>query len=577
MLDFFNQFHEAFKRITRRSRARFERREWHAVQRDSVERLDLYRTVVDACVQGLKQQTRHELVGPHLWPQVKGTFSRLIARERDGELAETFFNSVSRRLINSIGVEPSVQFVDTEVDAPSFEPTPEIFTTYPASSHTAIVLRQILADLGFEVGYEDLDRDAHEAAAAIDEQLRGMGIDRYEAIDVVRPLFYRNKGCYLVGRVRRGSALVPLVLPLLHGDDGIFVDAVLLEPGEVSIVFSFTRSYFFVDTDRPSDLIAFLRSIMPVKPLNELYNSLGFNKHGKTLLYRDLTRHLMASDDRFVIARGERGMVMLVFTLPSFDVVFKIIRDTFDYPKTTTRDQVKQQYRLVFTHDRAGRLVDAQEFQGLTFKLDRFTPELVEELRNEASFSTQVVGDEVVINHMYTERRLVPLNVYLGEAPHEAAMDAVVDYGNAIKDLISANIFPGDLLLKNFGVTRQGRVVFYDYDELCLITDCNFRAIPPAQSVQDELWSTPWYSVAENDIFPEELRYFLGLSGELREVYERHHADLFEVTYWQGVQQRLREGWIADIYPYKDGRRLRNHANSNPHATLAVPRQENTR
>lgn len=551
ILGLYHQFRDGFEFITRRSAHRFARREWAEFHADAVERLDLYRTVVDAGVVGLSRA-----LGPYgadraLYPQVKAAFARCVEDVPDREQAETFFNSLTRRLHASSGIDPSIQFIDPWPFAPQPIVDPHTYHTWPASLGTADIVRRLLVEAPLLAGFTDLEGDVAAAAAAIDAQVGG-----FEAVDVLRPLFYRNKGCYLVGRLRCDGKTVPLVLPLLHDEGGVRVDAVITEPAEVSIVFSFTRSYFFCDTDRPGAIVAFLHDIMPRKPLNELYISLGYNKHGKTLLYRDLTRHLQQSDDLFVEARGERGMVMLVFTLPSFHVVLKVIRDVFAAPKTTTRELVKRQYHLVFTHDRAGRLVDAQEFRGLALPSRRFSPDLLAQLRRDASYSVTVTDDEVVFHHVYTERRLTPLDVYLREATPEAAAEAVIEYGNAIRDLIGANIFPGDILLKNFGVTPHGRVVFYDYDELCLLTDCQFRDLPQPQSVQDELWGEPWYSVAENDVFPEEFRWFIGLSGRLRDIYEARHADLYEASYWRHVQQRIREGDVADIFPYKTARRL---------------------
>ncbi len=304
------------------------------------------------------------------------------------------------------------------------------------------------------------------------------------------------------------------------------VDTVLLSEAEASVVFSFTRSYFHVDVDIPGDLVGFLKSILPLKPVAELYIAIGYNKHGKTERYRALYRHLGNSNDKFEIARGAKGMVMTVFTLPSYDVVFKIIKDRFAYPKTSTRAQVMERYKLVFKHDRVGRMVDAQEFEYLTFSRDRFSEELLAELQTVAAETVTVTGDEVVIKHLYTERRLYPLDLYIKEMSFEKAREAVIDYGNAIVDLATANIFPGDLFIKNFGVTRHGRVVFYDYDELCLLTDCNFRKMPEASSYEDEVADQPWFSVAENDIFPEEFRKFLWFPGPLRKVMEEHHRRL---------------------------------------------------
>jgi len=361
-----------------------------------------------------------------------------------------------------------------------------------------------------------------------------------------------------VGRFFCGSDQFPLVLALLNTPRGIVVDAVLLNEDEVSILFSFTRSYFHVDVQGPSGLVSFLKSIMPRKRVAELYISIGFNKHGKSELYCDLLQHLTHSSEKFEIAEGERGMVMEVFTMPGYDVVFKVIKDHFSSAKKTTRGTVMDKYYLVFKHDRAGRLVDAQEFEHLQFSRERFSDELLDQLKQVAAKSVAVDGDHVVVKHAYVERRVTPLNVYLRDADEISARRAIVDYGNAIKDLAATNIFPGDMLLKNFGVTRHGRVVFYDYDELCLLTSCNFRPLPRARRYEEELADEPWFNVEEDDIFPEEFIYFLGLKGDLRDLFVDHHHDLFEVDFWHGIQNRINAGRIIDIFPYEQSNRLRN-------------------
>jgi len=334
------------------------------------------------------------------------------------------------------------------------------------------------------------------------------------------------------------------------------VDAVLLTENEASIVFSFTRSSFHVDVEAPHDVIRFLKSIMPVKRVAELYIALGYNKHGKAELYRDLVHHLQRSTDKFAIAPGDRGMVMLVFTMPSYDVVFKVIRDTFAYPKTTTRRQVMDRYQLVFKHDRAGRLVDAQEFEYLAFPRDRFSDDLLTELADGAASSVIIEDNRVIVKHLYTERRVTPLNLHLWHVDEAAARDVVLDYGQAIKDLAATNIFPGDLLLKNFGVTRHGRVIFYDYDELCLLTDCNFREMPPARDLDEELASEPWFYVGPNDIFPEEFLTFIGLQGGMRDVFLQAHRDLLGPGFWTKMQAWHKAGEVVDIFPYRPSRRL---------------------
>ena len=334
------------------------------------------------------------------------------------------------------------------------------------------------------------------------------------------------------------------------------VDAALTTEDEVSIVFSFTHSYFHVDADRPHDVIQFLKSIMPLKRVAELYIALGYNKHGKTELYRDLLRHLERSTDKFKIAPGDRGMVMVVFTLPSYDVVFKVIRDKIPFPKTTTRADVLKKYQLVFDHDRAGRLADAQEFEHLAFDRNRFSDALLAELMDTASDSVAVRDSQVLIRHLYTQRRMTPLNLYLRDATEATALDAAREYGQAIKDLAATNIFPGDLLLKNFGVTRHGRVAFYDYDELCLLTDCNFRDMPRARDLEEELAAEPWFYVGDEDLFPEEFLTFMGLQGTVREVFLEAHRDLLSPDFWRRMQERHAAGEVLDIFPYRQGRRL---------------------
>jgi isocitrate dehydrogenase kinase/phosphatase len=361
---------------------------------------------------------------------------------------------------------------------------------------------------------------------------------------------------------------------LLHAEKGITLAAVLMGVEDIAILFSFTRSYFRVDTERPYERVRFLKELMPRKPLAELYTAIGHHKHGKTEFYRDFLRHLDASEDQFEEAEGDRGMVMVVFTLLSYDVVFKLIKDRFDYPKNSSRSEVMRKYRLVLEHDRAGRLVETYEFEHLRIPRDRFRPELLEELQRCAADSVSIEDDYLLFKHLYVERRVRPLNLYLAETDEPAARAAVIDYGQAIKDLAATNIFPGDLLPKNFGVMRHGRVVFYDYDELCWVTDCDFRELPAPISYKEEIAAEPWFSVYENDIFPEEFPRFLGFRPDLLETLVDYHADLFQAVAWRRLQTALRAGNITDIFSYGADKRLRSspaHNTVSPVATDVRP------
>jgi len=249
-------------------------------------------------------------------------------------------------------------------------------------------------------------------------------------------------------------------------------------------------------------------------------------------------------------------MVMLVFTLPGYEYVFKVIRDRFAYPKRNTRRDVIDRYHMVFVHDRVGRLVEAQEFEDLEFRADRFREEVLQELVSHAATTVQARDRTVTLRHVYIERKVTPLNLYLREADEQDALDVVRDYGDAVKELAAANIFPGDLLEKNFGVTRHGRVVFYDYDELCLMTECTFRSIPAPREPEDDLAAEPWFPVGENDIFPEEFARFLSMSRRLQEEFTRRHPELFDPGFWSDIQARLRAGEIMDVFPYPREKRL---------------------
>jgi isocitrate dehydrogenase kinase/phosphatase len=554
----FLAYRAEFNAVTRRAKARFEQRDWHGMQDDALERLELYKKIVDGVVAETQDALGAAVKQEAIWLQMKACYSRCIAGYGDFEIAETFFNSITRRIFATVGVDPGREYVDSDFNAPPARSPLPVYDMHTAASATRDWLWSIVQQYGFAAKFEQIDRDVALAAQEIDRQLQAVRFPPIETVETLQAIFYRNTGAYIVGRLRSGVRVKPLLLALRHPPEGIVIDAVLMDENDVSIVFSYTRSYFHVEVENPHETIEFLKSILPLKRVAELYISIGYNKHGKTELYRDLLNHLANSTDQFEIARGDKGMVMLVFDLPSYDVVFKIIKDQFAYPKSATRQEVMEKYALVFKHDKAGRLIDAQEYEHLEFERSRFSPELLAELMKTAANSVTVNGECIAIKHLYTERRMTPLNLYVREAPEAAAREAITDYGQAVKDLAATNIFPGDMLLKNFGVTRHGRVVFYDYDELCLLTDCNFRELPESNDVDEEMSADPWFYVGPNDIFPEEFIRFFGLPPQLREAFLQVHGDLLGVQFWTRMQERHRAGEVVDIFSYKQSKRLKH-------------------
>ncbi|MEA2601100.1 MAG: isocitrate dehydrogenase kinase/phosphatase [Acidobacteriota bacterium] len=543
---------------TRRVRRLFEARDWQGIHQATLERLELPVRSTQETVAVLSGQLGESIAGPETWAALKAEYTRRILGRDDFEIAQSFFNSLTRRIFPHAGVDPAIDYVADELPPPFYGWEMANARMYAVRRIDAAVVRRILEDAGFRVPFRDLAGDAALAAERFQEGVvAAFGSPAIEAVDVLRPVFFRNKGAYVVGRARLGQRVLPMLLAIVHDAGGLAVDAALCTEDEASIVFSFARWYFHVDVASPREVIGFLKSILPRKRIAELYISLGYKNHGKTEFYRDLMAHIGSTDEQFVDARGQPGLVMEVFNLPSYEWVFKIIKDAFPAQKNTTRERVMEKYRQVQLHDRVGRLVGFQEFEHLRIPRARFAPELLEKLLKVAGRTLSAEGDWVTIRHCYVERKVVPLDLFLREMDEERAEAAVLDWGRCLKELAAANVFPGDVLLKNFGVTRHGRVLSYDYDELSALTDVVFREIPPSRDDQEEMASEPWYTVGENDVFPEEMRTFLGLQGRLRDAFLREHGDLFGVELWQDFQERHRRGEVPSFFPYPHVRRLR--------------------
>src|SRR5882757_4446236 len=527
----FRSYNEEFGRITRRAALNFLAEDWRSAQLDAVARIELYEQRVTRCVAALADELQHRRTDVALWSEIKRAYEMLVARRPDSDFYRTFFNSVSRELFGTVGVNPEVEFCATNVGRASGAVPLRV---YRVGGSLPAAVREIIADLPFGAAIEDQDASVHRISAEIGRYFEsGRHSGAPESIELIDPVFYRGRHALAVGRLIGDSSITPLVIAFTNSAQGVQVDAVMLSRADVGSLFGYARSYFHVDLPVVSAAITLLRSFMPRKPIDELYTVLGRAKQGKTERYFALQRHLDKSIDSFVHAPGERGLVMLVFTLPSHDLVFKVIRDRFAPPKTTTRTEVIERYQFVFRHDRAGRLVDAQEFKRLRLPRSRFMPALAEELLQKASESCRIEGDDLIVEHCYIERRLRPLNLFLREADPAAAESAIIDYGNALRDLTASNVFPGDLLLKNFGVTSHGRVIFYDYDELCLVSDCVFRDLPRARNEEEESSAEPWFHCGPRDVFPEQWLPFLSIPSALSEVFIREHECLLTAAWWR--------------------------------------------
>lgn len=553
ILEGFDDYREHFRQITDGARERFEKAQWQLGQAASAARINLYEEKVSEVTERLRAAfDEATLLDIDVWPLVKSAYIGLIDLRFDDELSETWYNSIFCGLFSHDLISDGCMFIHTT--RPSLRRARAAQTRiYTPAGKITDMLAQIFADYRFSEPYADLPADLRRLEAQLRENLPDWVCKDLELkVELFSSVLYRNKGAYLVGRIYTHEEQWPLVIPLLHREGrGIQIDALITDEADVSIIFSFTRSYFMVDVPVPAEFIGFLKRILPGKHIAELYTSIGFYKHGKSEFYRALINHLATTDDQFIMAPGVRGMVMSVFTLPGFNTVFKIIKDRFSPSKNVNRATVIEKYRLVKSVDRVGRMADTQEFADFRFPLSKFEPECLAELLDVAAGTVEVEGDTVLIRHCWTERRMTPLNLYLDNANDAQVREALEDYGLAIKQLAAANIFPGDMLLKNFGVTRHGRVVFYDYDEICFLTEANFRHIPAPRTPEDEMASEPWYSIGPLDVFPEEFPPFLFADAGQRKLFNELHGELYNADYWKSLQDAIRAGKVIDVFPYR--------------------------
>ncbi len=562
LIEGFNRHYRLFRETSAAAKRRFEEADWHGQQRAQRERIEFYDQRVNEAVDRLRSEFAIDALSMDTWQQAKLHYIGLLVDHHQPELAETFFNSVTAKLLHRsyfrndfIFVRPAVSTEYIENDEPASLPTYRAY--YPTKDTLRETWARIVNNFRLQRDFEDLERDVENVVQAMLAELGGFKQRTNFQIQVLASLFYRNKGAYLVGKIINGFTETPVALPILHGPSGkLVIDAALFGEDDLLMIFSYARAYFMVDMEIPSAYVQFLRGLMPRKPRAELYNAIGLQKHGKNLFYRDFLAHLRHSSDKLRIAPGIKGMVMLVFDLPSFPYVFKVIKDFYPPQKDTTREQIKGKYLLVKQHDRVGRMADTLEYSNVAFPRHRFEEELVQELKHFCPSLLEEDGDVLVVKHLYIERRMIPLNIHLQEAGPESLEHAVVEYGNAIKDLVAANIFPGDMLWKNFGVTRHGKVVFYDYDEIEYLTDCNFRRVPAPRNEEDEMSGEIWYTVNKGDVFPETFGPFLLGNTQVREIFMAHHADLLDAAFWQGHKERILAGHVHDVFPYEPGKRF---------------------
>lgn len=560
--DYWEGLINEFLFLTQKGKPYFEQRKFKELFGFAQQRYNLYGIIARKAEKDIQELLGDEVADINIWIKIKSNYKELTKNRYDRPNTETFYNSVTRRIFNkvNIGFNERFEFFNTE-DFHFVEFTePKVYQTIKVDMLTPKVLKDILLSLDFNAEWENIDRDAKllfdDLAPTIIFQKNNLFL---EEIELLNTIFYRNRGAFVVGKFRYKRWVMPFAIPILNEECGLFADAVISNASELSIIFSFTRASFMAYTHKPVELIDYLKTMLPHKPLSELYDAIGYFRNGKTLMYRDLMSYIRNHDDQFIIAPGIKGMVMCVFTLKNYPFVFKIIKDKFDNPKNVTREQVIKKYQEVELNDRVGRMAYAHQFEHLRFPRHLFSEELIEEFKLVATKSVVISDDYVIILHCYMERKMEPLNLYLDKASVVDTCSAMLDYGNCIKELAKANIFPGDLLLKNFGVTRHGRVIFYDYDEISQVTECRFRKLPEVIEGEEMYGHESAFSVEQHDIFPEEFKNFMVPDGPIGDLFMQEHADLFQPKFWRQIQKEINKGEYLKFYAYPKHTRFNAH------------------
>lgn len=550
----FNKHYSMFRNASSGAKTLFEEGNWHGIQQLVADRIRMYDDRVRESVEVLRRELAANALNDDVWAQAKKDYIALLVNHKQPELAETFFNSVSTKILDKEYYNNQFIFVKPAISTEYIDSEPRTFQSfYPKEEGLRGCLKHILNHFRWRTSFAHQARDIADILRAAKRHFGAEWPpqDLNLHLQVLNSAFYRNKSAYIFGQIISGNERYPFALAIVHNAKGkLIVDAALFDAAQISVLFSFARAYFLVDMPVPAGYVQFLQSMLPMRSKGDLYTLLGLGKQGKNIFYREFAQHLEYSDDKFILAPGIKGLVMSVFTLPSFPYVFKVIKDTFGPNKDFDREYVRQKYLLVKKHDRVGRMADTLEFVNVALPKHRCDQELIDELRTLAPSQIEETDDLFIVKHLYIEYRLQPLNLFMQTASPQEKAAAVIDYGYALKELASANIFPGDMLYKNFGMTRFKRVIFYDYDEIEYMTDCNFRAIPPAPNPEYEMSGEVWYPVNKGDVFPEEFGPFLLGEPDVRKVFLEHHRDLLTPEFWQQKKERLQQGILEDFYPY---------------------------
>ena len=544
----FQAFEKSFHQIAHSARQNFVNRDWEAQRRANTARIALHRQKVEEAYQALLNANAIPADENQVLSQLIDRFIDNYTSQAQAILAYGYVDALLRKILYRH--KDFAQVYTTREYPFQTDNCHELVTI--KGKELPLLIHQMLEKT--RLGDEVCQRESEDRFILSHFKALANG-DYHYKVNFLPNLFYRNQHAYLLGAFKVGEKQTPFAIAFINPPmEGIMADAVLNKEAEIKRIFAFSRSYLLNETFDPNGVIQFLLQLMPSKTEEQLIINLGYLDAGRHRMLQKLKMHLRRSTQRFDLAPGIPGMVMLVFSLPDYPLVFKLIRDDIKPPKSIRREQVLAKYDFVARHDRAGRLADVQMYDYLVLPLKCFEESLFKELQQQASQSVMVRGDYIVLKQVFIERKMRPLNLFLREAPTEDQEAATLDYGRAIQEMAMINLFPGDLLIKNFGVTREDRVVFYDYDEVCTLQDCEFRKMPQARYEDEIMSAEPWFSVNENDVFPEEFASFTVPKGPLFQLFSEHYGEIFNADFWNHWKQYYASGKVLDLQPYEGSR-----------------------
>ncbi len=544
----------------------FEARDWPGAIALSQERIAIFSVSIDKIVPILVRA-----LGPSdaegnpgadpdaessggFWDRVEAVFRALIAGRYEADLALAYLASVRRRVREDIWV-PAAAPPRPAAGRPQF------LRRFQASGRMTTDLAEALLEVpGLEARFRDRAGDAVRVAQRINAEL-GLGPGRLlDWVEAVAAGFYRNRGAYIVGALSAGGEVRPLALALLHHEDGVAVDAVILRETTLRHVFSSTLANFHVDVRAYHELVDYLFALMPARPRGLHYSTVGYNHVGKLAVMEQIETGLGRLDERLDHAPGPRGSVALAFTSPGTDYVLKVIRDTptaqYKWGRFDGVASVLAKYDRVHEENRSGSMLDNIIYSNLVLPRAMFAPDLLAELLEAAAGSVVPHGEDIFFRHLIVQLKMVPIPLYLETCgPQEAEM-VVIRLGQCIRNNAATNVFNKDLDGRNYGVSALRFVYLFDYDAVETLTEVKVRTNVGREDGEEDI---PDWFFEDGPIFlPEELEMHLRLpERRLVQLFREAHGELMTREYWTRMQGWLREGRVPRVRTYPRATQLR--------------------